>query len=77
VDLELRGPGDVEGTRQSGGIEFKLVNLAADLPILNVAQTLVTKILERDPGLGHPENKLLLDYLKTEESQSPGWSKIS
>lgn len=77
VDLELRGPGDIEGTRQSGGIEFKLVNLASDLSILNTAQTLVTKILERDPDLSHPENKLLLHYLKTQEAESPGWSKIS
>jgi len=77
VDLDLRGPGDMEGTRQSGGIEFKLVNLASDLPILTAAQTLVTKILDRDPGLGHPENKLLFQYLKIQEAQSPGWSKIS
>ena len=77
VDLDLRGPGDVEGTRQSGGIEFKLVNLSSDLPILTAAQTMVTKILDRDPGLGHPENKLLVQYLKIQEAQSPGWSKIS
>lgn len=77
VDLELRGPGDMEGTRQSGGIEFKLVNLASDLHILTAAQTMVSKILERDPGLVHPENKLLFQYLKLQEKESPGWSKIS
>ena len=77
VDLELRGPGEIEGTRQSGGIEFKLVNLSSDLGILQDVQNLLIKILEHDPALKHPENSLLLDYLVKEHINDPGWSKIS
>ncbi len=77
VDLELRGPGDIEGTRQSGGVEFKLVNLSADLPLLEVVQELVMKILARDSNLTHPENILLANQLKSEQNARPIWSKIS
>lgn len=77
VDLQLRGPGDIEGTRQSGGVEFNLVNLTTDLNILDEAQSLVQRILERDPGLIHPENKLLYDHIHSVQKSKPIWSKIS
>lgn len=77
VDLELRGPGEIEGTRQSGGVEFKLVNLSTDLPLLENIQALVLKILDRDPNLSHPENLLLSNQLKEDQMNNPGWSKIS
>jgi ATP-dependent DNA helicase RecG len=77
VDLELRGPGELEGTRQSGGLDFVMVNLVTDLQILDQVQKMVAKIIERDPELIHPSNKLLLEYLHQEELRSPGWSKIS
>lgn len=77
VDLELRGPGELEGTRQSGGLDFVMVNLVTDLQILDQVQKMVTKIIDRDPELIHPSNKLLLEYLHQEELRSPGWSKIS
>ncbi|MEO5583777.1 MAG: ATP-dependent DNA helicase RecG [Saprospiraceae bacterium] len=77
VDLELRGPGDISGTRQSGGEEFNLVNLSSDLKILEEVQNLVQKILERDSGLIHPENQLLFNHVHSVQKSKPIWAKIS
>ena len=58
-DLELRGSGDFFGTMQHGLPEFKIANLFEDIPILKVVQEVATKILNDDPKLEKPENKLL------------------
>lgn len=78
VDLELRGPGDIEGTRQSGSAEFKLINISQDIPLLEKVQPLVTKILDRDPELLHPANQLLRKQLHALDSANTNdWRKIS
>ncbi len=77
VDLELRGPGDIEGTRQSGSVDFKLVNLANDLPLLEQVKSIVEKILDRDPELIHPANLLLRKYLMKDSKDKLAWSNIS
>ncbi len=77
VDLELRGPGDIDGTRQSGGIDLQMVNLSTDTPLIESVRKIVEKILERDPQLKHPDNRLLLDYLKEVHKNETGWSMIS
>lgn len=75
-DLELRGPGDIEGTRQSGILNFKLANIVNDRAMVDVAKSLCEKILTDDPDLSKPENIRMSDYLKTHKGKTV-WSKIS
>jgi ATP-dependent DNA helicase RecG len=75
-DLELRGPGDIEGTRQSGILNFKLASIVNDKPLLEIARKMVADILEKDPDLGSAENLQLKKFLK-EQKGNVVWSKIS
>jgi len=75
-DLELRGPGDIEGTRQSGSLNFKLASIVQDRPILEAAMNFAVKILEDDPELVSAANLQLKNYL-TREKRGLMWSKIS
>jgi ATP-dependent DNA helicase RecG len=75
-DMELRGPGDIEGTRQSGVLDFKLADIVADKPVLDAARASAEKILDKDPDLILPENQGLKDFLASQRSKSL-WSKIS
>jgi ATP-dependent DNA helicase RecG len=75
-DLELRGPGDIEGTRQSGILNFKLASIVNDKPLLETARKMVADILEKDPDLGSAENLQLKKFLK-EQKGNVVWSKIS
>lgn len=68
MDLQLRGAGDIEGTRQSGqAIEVKIANLAKDTEILTRAREVAIEILECDPNLSTPVNSLLLDAVRAIE----------
>lgn len=75
-DLELRGPGDIEGTRQSGILNFKLANIVRDRPLLEVARSMVAELLEKDPGIVSAENLRLKSFLLQQKSKII-WSKIS
>ena len=75
-DLELRGPGDIEGTRQSGALNFKLANIVNDRAMVEVAKKICEEILTSDPDLSNPENIRLKEYLHTHKSKT-AWSKIS
>jgi ATP-dependent DNA helicase RecG len=75
-DMELRGPGDIEGTRQSGILDLKLADIVADRPILEAARASAEKILQEDPDLSLPENQPLQHYLAVLQGKSQ-WSKIS
>ncbi len=59
VDLELRGAGEVLGTRQSGLPEFRVARLPEDQDLLERARARADELIERDPGLGEPEHALL------------------
>lgn len=63
IDLQLRGPGDITGTQQSGVLELKLADLAKDQLILQEARNTVIALLAADPHLESPENSLLKTYL--------------
>jgi ATP-dependent DNA helicase RecG len=63
IDLQLRGPGDLSGTQQSGVLELKLANLATDQSILQKARDTVIETLAEDPELSDPKNSLLRTYL--------------
>ncbi|MBE7176207.1 MAG: ATP-dependent DNA helicase RecG [Mucilaginibacter polytrichastri] len=76
TDLQLRGPGDIEGTRQSGVLDLKLASLATDQPLLLLARTTAEEILSADPELEKPESRLLKNLLRKNEG-GIGWDKIS
>lgn len=75
-DLEIRGPGDIEGTRQSGELNFKLASIVQDRPLLETARSLAIKIMEEDPDLLSAANLRLKNYL-VQERHGTVWSKIS
>ncbi len=63
-DLEIRGPGEFLGTRQSGMPELAVANLARDQDLLSVAQVEARAIVEKDPELAQPENERLRKALE-------------
>lgn len=75
-DLELRGPGEIEGTKQSGTLNFKLASIVNDKDLLETAKYYVEKILEDDEELIKPENSNLKMYLLSQKGKT-AWSKIS
>lgn len=75
-DLELRGPGEIDGTKQSGAINFKLASIVADKPMLEVAKVEAEKILDADPDLVKPENLLVKEFLQGQKTKTK-WSKIA
>ena len=75
-DLELRGPGDIEGTRQSGELNFKLASIVKDRPILETAKNVAIKILDEDPDLVSVENLPLKNFLSSHKGKTI-WSHIS
>ena len=78
TDLRIRGPGDIEGTQQSGiPFDLKIANLGKDGQILQYAREIAVDILKEDPGLNHPDNKVLVRQLKKLSKGSFDWSVIS
>ncbi|MEO8415058.1 MAG: ATP-dependent DNA helicase RecG [Ginsengibacter sp.] len=75
-DLEIRGPGDMEGTRQSGILNFKLANIVADKKMLEVARLHAQKIIDEDPKLSSDDNLSLKNFLLLQKGKT-AWSKIS
>ena len=75
-DLEIRGPGDIEGTKQSGLLNFKLANIVQDKIILEAARNAAEHILESDPDLNTDENLRVKNYLQQQKGKT-AWSKIS
>ena len=75
-DLELRGPGDIEGTRQSGVLNLKVADLVKDRGILEVAKNYAEDIIKKDPELKTMENLRLNEYLISLKEKTL-WSKIS
>ncbi len=75
-DLEIRGPGDIEGTKQSGLLNFKLANIVNDRVMLEVAKDVVGQILDTDPDLLLAENLPVKNYLNVQKGKTV-WSKIS
>jgi ATP-dependent DNA helicase RecG len=75
-DLELRGPGDIEGTRQSGNLNLRLADLVADGQMLEAARETANQLIELDPGLEKPEHQPLLKYMEGITKDNI-WGKIS
>jgi len=77
VDMQLRGPGDMHGTQQSGILDLQLADLVRDEKILKFARNLATDILEKDPLLESAQNFILSQRLKQLQKHRFDWSKIS
>jgi ATP-dependent DNA helicase RecG len=78
ADLKFRGPGDLEGTQQSGvAFDLKLANLARDGQIVQLARDTATRVLDEDPMLVQPQNHILVERLKYLKRDEMDWSNIS
>lgn len=78
ADLKLRGPGDLEGTQQSGiAFDLKLANLARDGALIEHTRQIARTIVASDPGLSRPENVLMARVLKALKKSEYDWSSIS
>ncbi|MFL5753398.1 MAG: ATP-dependent DNA helicase RecG [Bacteroidia bacterium] len=77
VDLQLRGPGDLAGTQQSGVMNLRLADLAKDQQILQYARNSAQQILNEDPDLSKPENKILVEQLANQGKHKVNWSKVA
>lgn len=78
ADLKLRGPGDLEGTQQSGvSFDLKLADLARDGQILQLARDTAEKVLEEDPHCAATKNEILWRQLKKLRKDHINWGAIS
>ena len=77
VDLKLRGPGDMLGTRQSGMLKFKLADIIYDTEILNNARNSAIKILRDDPRLNNKENLPIRNEISSSSNSKNLWRYIS
>jgi ATP-dependent DNA helicase RecG len=75
-DLEIRGPGSIEGTRQSGALNFKLASIVNDREVLEKARAAAELLCEEDQELNMAKNLQLKNYLQQQKGKN-GWSKIS
>lgn len=66
MDLKLRGPGELRGTRQSGYPELKLGDLSQDTEVIEQARALAKRILEMDPDLSLPQHQALKEELRAQ-----------
>ncbi len=78
ADLKLRGPGDLEGTQQSGmAFDLKLANLAQDGQLIGLARTEAQRIIEQDPTCSAAANSLIWNRLNDLKDTTVNWSAIS
>jgi len=77
TDLKLRGPGDIEGTRQSGLLQLRLADLVKDEKMLIVARNNAMEILQSDPQLKAGDHTRMDNYLKFTSKYQSNWSRIS
>ena len=77
VDMELRGPGDVMGTQQSGVPDLKVADLVRDRPLLTSVRYLAQTVLDEDPDLGRPDHLPLREALETALKARSNWVRIS
>ena len=77
VDMQLRGPGDILGTQQSGVVDFKKLDLVQDGNIIKTAKSVVEQLIEKDPHLQNPENASLRNYYIKQYKGKNKWGRIS
>lgn len=78
ADLKLRGPGDLEGTQQSGiAFDLKIANLARDGQLLQLVRDVAQAIVNDDPEEKRPENAILWNQLRALRKTNVNWAAIS
>ena len=78
ADLKLRGPGNLEGTQQSGmAFDLKIANIARDGQLVQLARTEAQAIIDADPQCEHPQNSLLWNRLRELKKTHINWAAIS
>jgi len=77
VDLQIRGPGDMMGTQQSGIMDLLISDLGTDNEILKIARDAATDILKADPELSTEENRAIKNQINSLSQNVVNWSKIS
>ncbi|GIV34889.1 MAG: ATP-dependent DNA helicase RecG [Chitinophagales bacterium] len=77
TDMHMRGPGDIEGTRQSGIMNFRIADITKDAAMLTEARKAAQAILEIDPHLLLPRHAALKNFLASRQQKARKWSKIS
>jgi ATP-dependent DNA helicase RecG len=76
VDMKLRGPGDIEGTQQSGALNLKIADILSDVKIMHDARIAASKILDEDPDLENSDNKIFGIQLEKLSQGKTVWSKV-
>jgi ATP-dependent DNA helicase RecG len=76
-DLQLRGPGDLMGTQQSGALDLLISDLGKDGEVLKKARESAQKILEEDPELTQNENRVIKVQIESMTASAVNWSRIS
>jgi len=77
VDLQLRGPGDLMGTQQSGALDFSIADIVKDTSLLEKAREEAKYIYENDPQIDHPGLVMVKHHLAKIMKQRPNWGRIS
>lgn len=77
VDLDLRGPGDIMGTQQSGILDLKIADLSKDGDLVVLAREKAREILLRDPNLIERENTFIREQVINILKEKPNWGRIS
>ena len=78
ADMQMRGPGDIEGTMQSGTpFELRLTNLATDGIVVQMARDAAERLLDSDPELSQPDNAPFRRELEATVKRTADWSRIS
>jgi ATP-dependent DNA helicase RecG len=77
VDMNLRGPGDMMGTQQSGQLDLLIGDLREDEPILSIARQSAQAIIAKDPNLEMEENALIRQQVENQKKKNLNWSRIS
>ncbi|HET8861504.1 ATP-dependent DNA helicase RecG [Marivirga sp.] len=77
VDMDLRGPGDMMGTQQSGQLDLMIGDLREDEPILSIARESAQAVISKDPDLTSEENRLIRIQVEQQKKKNVNWSRIS
>lgn len=77
VDLKLRGPGDLMGTRQSGALDLLVSDLVKDGEILKTARIAAQELLSKDPNLSQPEHRMIKTHIDSFSKNAVNWGRIS
>lgn len=77
ADLKQRGPGDLQGTQQSGILDFRLLNIGKDSAIIETARQIAMRIIDRDPQLEMDVHYQLKLHMMDVHRRQKDWGRIS